>query len=235
MEVRPLRCQESQKTRLERIAFVNCDFQGLTFKECELRGALFVNCLLDGAHFADCTFSGELEGLPEGADWSSADPNFVIEVDRDVVPVFRRYLWDQREVVAGASGALFCDLPGAAAIPWDGTDIEPHGMARTYTVERNGSKVQGRLEVNLVSGGAAVYGGRVSSLLVRHCRFLGTSRLAIRHATGSGLDLVEVRAESEDLGASHVEIFGSAVRHLTASLLSATLVEDREARRRQAA
>lgn len=206
-----------EKTRLERIAFLNCDFQGLTFKECELRGVVFVNCLLDGAQFSECTIAGELKDLPPGADWSSADPNFVINVDHDVVAPFRRSLWDQRGEVVGESRAMFCDLPGAAAIPWDGTETEPDGTPRTYTVMRGEQEVQGRLEVDLVNGGAAVYGGRVCNLQVRHCRFLDASRLAIRHATGSGLDLVEILAESDELGPSHLEIYGSAVRHLTAS------------------
>lgn len=206
-----------EKTRLERIAFLNCDFQGLTFKQCDLRGVVFVNCLLDGAQFGDCSFSGDMTNLPEDADWSPADPNFVIEVDQDVAPLFRRSLWDQQDVVAGESRAVFCDLPGAAAIPWDTVEIEPDGTPRTYPVQRDDVEHQGRLKVDLVDGGAAVYGGRVSNLLVRHCRFLGNSHLAIRHATGSGLDLVEVRAESEEEGPSQVEIFGSAVRHLTVS------------------
>lgn len=206
-----------ERTRLERIAFLNCDFQGLQFKECTLEGVVFVNCLLDGALFSDCTFSGQLPGLAVDDEWSPEDPSFVVDSSTDLAPLFRRYLWDGVDVVPGSSTSVFCDLPGAPAIPYDGRDTAPNGSDRTYLVQSDQGERNGRLRVDLVGGGAAIYGGRVSNLVMRRCEFAKASGVAIRHATGSGLDLVEVRQKSGDFGPSHVEIFGSAVRHLTVS------------------
>ena len=108
------------------------------------------------------------------------------------------------------SKQIFCDLPGAPAVPYQ-------GQGGTYEVEwKDGTedrKEPGRLTVDLVDGGVAIYGGRVN-LVVRRCTLGKGSGLAIRHATGSGLDVVELGASSEE-DPGHIELFGSAVRHLT--------------------
>lgn len=206
-----------QKTRIERIAFLNCDFQGLQFRECDFQGVVFVNCLLDGAVFSDCTFIGRLPGLANDDEWSPDDPNFAVPTSEDVLPLFRRYMWDGDELVGRGCKSLFCDLPGEPAIPLVDGDATPDGLDRTYRVVRGKKEYRGRLRVDLVDGGVAIYGGRVSHLIVRRCTFERNSGLAVRHATGSGLDLVEVLQEAENAGPSHLEIFGSAVRHLSIS------------------
>jgi hypothetical protein len=209
-----------QNTRLERIAFLNCDFQGLQFRECDFQGVLFVNCLLDGSVFSDCTFMGPLPGLAVDDEWSPDDPSFIVPTNDDVLPLFRRYMRDGEDLAGLKSESLFCDLPGEPAVPLIEGDETPHEASRIYRIIRGEEEHLGRLRVDLVDGGVAIFGGRVSHLIVRRCTFARESGLAIRHATGSGLDLVEVLQEAEDIGPSHLEIFGSAVRHLNISTLS---------------
>ena len=51
-------------------------------------------------------------------------------------------------------------------------------------------------------GGLTMYGGRLSSLMVRSGRFRDGGELALRHIAGSSLDITEQ-------GAAKIQIFGS--------------------------
>jgi len=59
-------------------------------------------------------------------------------------------------------------------------------------------------------GGLTMYGGRLSSLMVRSGRFRDGGELALRHIAGSSLDITEQ-------GPAKIQIFGSSIRGLSIS------------------
>lgn len=188
---------------LRNVAFLNCDFRGTMFDGCRMSGVTFVNCLLDGAIFSDCTFTGPqpAAGLEEG--WSEDEPDFVVPAPPALTSVHRAY-----RSMTGSEDAFFCDLPGAPAVPYQRQD------ARTRVVYSDGTQPPEvrRLEAVLVDGGVAVFGGRISTLVIRRCRFEKDSGFFVRHSTGSGLELVEVVDTP-----GRLEFFGCAVRQLAVS------------------
>lgn len=163
--------------RYQQVVFVNCDFRGSRFEECEFEGVTFVNCLLDNAVFGECTITGST-GEPTGEYIPGKDkghlPAFVVRVDDALADMHRRYRvlpeTQSRELLSMTSGlpafrrdAVVEPLPSAVGItPWDAP-----------------------------AGGLTFYGGRLSSLMIRGCRFGGDSSLSLRHIAGSSLDIVE--------------------------------------------
>jgi hypothetical protein len=57
-------------------------------------------------------------------------------------------------------------------------------------------------------GGVSIYGGKVSSFMVRNCRFVDGGAVSFRRVAGSGCDLV-------DQTESRFEFFSSALRHIS--------------------
>jgi hypothetical protein len=189
--------------------FVNGDFRGSRFEECRFRGVTFVNCLLDNVFFADCVIEG---GTPADLLEAFADldvgvlteegdrqlPDFRIELSPREVALVERY----RGVEATEGRVLYSRTSGISAHP--PSPDGPAGIAWMPAV-----------------GGIAVFGGRLSSLMISNCTFLAvegngpdgaTSRsegtLALRHIAGAALDLVEHRG-------GRVEIVDSTIRGLT--------------------
>ena len=184
------------------VAFLNCDFRGTLFDGCRLSGVTFVNCLLDGAIFSDCTFCGPQPPASLNEPWSEDEPDFVIPAPAAFTAIHCGYRSMER-----GEDAFLCDLPGTPATPFQGQ--EPT-TTLLYADERP-AEIR-RLEAVLVDGGVAVFGGRISTLVLRSCRFEKESGFIIRHSTGSGLEVVEVLDTP-----GRLEIFGSAIRHLTVS------------------
>lgn len=194
-------CQVSAAFR--RVVFVNCDFRGSRFRNCRFHGVIFINCLLDGSSFEECTMLGgttarppdlqalarEIENHPAKIP-SEALPDFCIYVKPDIVEELRRY----REHAAAGNNegntVLYSRTSGLAAIPWRSS----YGHGVHWHSE---------------SGGLTMYGGRLSSLMIRRCTFADGGALALRHVAGSALDIVEQE------GGGKIEITQSAIRGLT--------------------
>jgi len=187
---------------LERVAFVNCDFRGTMFDGCRMEGVSFVNCLLDGTIFSDCIFTGPQADIPQDEGWSESEPDFVVPAPASLVNEHAR----QRQLLGNVEAAFLCGLPGDPALPYRGE------QASTPVRFADGSRETGWLRVDMVEGGTAVYGGRVSSLVMRKCYLDSGSGVAFRHTTGSGLEIVEL-VDSP----GRYEIFGSAIRHVSFS------------------
>jgi hypothetical protein len=169
------------RANIRQVTFVNCDLRGTAFDGCVFEGVAFVNCLLDGAMFSDCTISGAASPARE---WSKKQPTFVVEAGAPLVAVLGQY----RVQEAGGS-RLLSQLPGLPAVP---TQTADHSGAYRLDQER---------------GGLVIYGGRVSSLIVRSCGFTAHGCLSVRNVAGSGFEVVEQSG-------GRFEFFGSALRHL---------------------
>ena len=170
--------------------FVNCDFRGTYFFRTSFEAAHFVNCLLDGAIFDDCEVRGPINELNTEVPWYDTGPWFEVEAPAEL----RRSLARHQPSSVQGSKALLSRDPGYPAIPLDETAEQPDVP---------------RIELRLQSfGGLLIYGGRLSAMVMRGTRFLAQGAMAFRHVAGAGLDLVG----SID---GRVEVFGSALRHLT--------------------
>jgi hypothetical protein len=176
-------CQVSAS--FHRVVFVNCDFRGTRFESCGFRGVVFVNCLLDSASFGECSIFGRAEKV---ADTPSELPAFKVPVSREAIDTLARY----RGLDGTEENALYSVTSGVPAIPWhkgleDEEDVVPW-------------KPQ--------IGGVTMYGGRLSSLMIRNCLFEDAGTLTFRHIAGSSLDLVEQNG-------GHIDIYDSAIRGFT--------------------
>lgn len=166
--------------------FANCDFRGTRFENCRFEGAVFVNCLLDGATFGDCDIVG-----------SVTDPATVY--DKEGMPSFE---------LTGVDAATRAALAHYRNEDFSGTSLYSvtSGIAVTSRLGRR-SKL---LEWAPQRGGLTMYGGRLSSLMVRSGRFSDGGELALRHIAGSSLDITEQAA-------AKIQIFGSSIRGLSIS------------------
>jgi hypothetical protein len=177
-------CQVTASFR--RVVFVNCDLRGSRFVDCSFEGAVFVNCLLDGASFNACRIIGAPADpvvIPKNQDERDL-PSFVLDVSDDLVRTLNRY----RETDV-ATTQLTSITSGVPAIPRTGA-------------------VPGEVRWEPHVGGLTMYGGRLSSLMIRRCRFDPDGKLALRHIAGSSLDLVEQVA-------GRIEVFDSTIRGLS--------------------
>ena len=195
----------SVQADFDRVAFVNCDLRGSAFLACRFSGVTFVNCLLDGAIFSDCIFAGEQADVSHQAGWSEVEPDFVIPAPMSLVESHAR---QRRGLERPWQAALLSPLSGAPAVPFRG---EPSAQMVRFA-DKDRPTEQRRLLVRFDPGGVAIYGGRISTLVMRNCYFDEGGGLSLRHTTGSGLELVEVRDSP-----GRLEIFGSAVRHISVS------------------
>jgi hypothetical protein len=183
------------RANFRNVAFVSCDLRGTFFDRCSMTGVTFVNCLLDGVIFSDCVFKGESNAA--GGAWYLEEVQFAVPVpQRGIVDAIARY----REVASSRSSELLSPLPGSPAVP----------MTPENAPAKEGEPVADAKSQRWVAewGGVTVYGGRLSSFVIRSCRFEGTASFSFRHVAGSGLDIVEQRG-------GRFEIFGSAMRQIT--------------------
>lgn len=197
-------CQVSAS--FQGVVFVNCDFRGTRFRECRFRGVVFVNCLLDGVSFEECTILGRASDPPPIARRSAGVaersknpllidtkrlPAFRIPVSADALSELRWY----RELPSattddGGHTFLYSRTSGVAAVPWQPS----YGLGLPWKRE---------------TGGLTMYGGRLSSLMMQRCTFDDGGSLALRHITGSALDIVE------QAGGGRIEIAFSTIRGFT--------------------
>lgn len=180
--------------RFEQVVFVNCDFRGSRFEHCDFKGVTFVNCLLDNAVFGECAVLGSA-GEPTGPYVPGKEkdhlPAFVVQVERAVASMHRRY----RGLPETESVELLSMTSGLPAFSRDAI-VEPLPSAVGIT---------GGVPP---SGGLTFYGGRLSSLMIRNCRFDADGSLSLRHIAGSSLDIVEQVQGS-------FQIFDCAIRGLS--------------------
>jgi Novel STAND NTPase 1/Pentapeptide repeats (9 copies) len=171
--------------RFRHVIFANCDFRGTRFENCSFEGAVFVNCLLDGATFGDCDIIGPV--APSSAAY-----------DKEGMPSF---------TLTGLDAST-----RAALSYYRGEDFSravysvTSGIAVTNKLTRRAKLLDWAPQL----GGLTMYGGRLSSLMVRSGRFTGGGELALRHIAGSSLDITEQ-------GAAKIQIFGSSIRGLSVS------------------
>lgn len=164
------------------VRFVNCDFRGAGFDQCTFNGVSFVNCLLDGAMFSSCLIEGR-PGQAVGG-YSETPPEYELDAPAELLASLAHY----RGLEVAAT--LLSPLPGLPAVPAPKTT-----GARPLTHER---------------GGLTIYGGRISSLVLRANRFSADGLLSFREVAGSGVEIVE---QSDGT----FEIAGSRLRHITLS------------------
>ncbi len=169
------------RANFRQVTFVNCDLRGTAFDGCVFHGVSFVNCLLDGAMLTDCTISGTPSPAQE---WSESQPTFIVQASEPLVAVISQY---RGEHARGSQ--LLSQLPGLPAVP---AGTVHAGQPYPLDQER---------------GGLVIYGGRVSSLIVRSCWFAPDGQFSVRNVAGSGFEVVEQPG-------GRFEFFGSALRHL---------------------
>jgi hypothetical protein len=169
----------------EQLIFVNADFRGSFFEDCVFEGVTFVNCLLDGAVFSDCTFRGAMK--PASGIRTGANPQFLVDCAANprLPNIIARYMG----LPFSENAQLRSQAAGMPAIPGGPTDAN----YAPWTFE---------------SGGVSIYGGKISSFMVRNCQFVDGGTVAFRRVAGSGCDLV-------DQNESRFEFFSSAIRHVS--------------------
>ena len=172
--------------RFRHIVFANCDFRGTRFERCRFEGAVFVNCLLDGATFGDCDIVGPV-----------MEP--ATAYDKGGMPSFE---------LTGLDASTRAALSHYRGEDFSGTELYSvtSGIAVT---SRPGTRSK-LLEWAPQRGGLTMYGGRLSSLMVRSGRFRDGGELALRHIAGSSLDITEQ-------GAAKIQVFGASIRGLSIS------------------
>jgi hypothetical protein len=172
--------------RFRHVVFANCDFRGTRFEECHFEGTVFVNCLLDGATFGDCEIVGPVSE-PATAYDKEGMPSFALNgldaPTRTALSHYRDEDFSGPELYSVTSGIAVTNRPGTRSE---------------------------LLEWAPQTGGLTMYGGRLSSLMVRSGRFRDGGELALRHIAGSSLDITEQ-------GAAKIQIFGSSIRGLSIS------------------
>ncbi|MBQ0944023.1 pentapeptide repeat-containing protein [Ideonella sp. 4Y16] len=187
-----LRWKDCQVTAdFVRIVFVNCDFRGTGFRGCRFEGVVFVNCLMDNVTFEGCTIVGGTSTVIPNPDLKDDRlPAFRVCAKRATVDELTHY----RELQVEQGGRppeldLFSRTSGLSAMPWRNGFVAKHDWC-------------------LEDHGLSMFGGRLSSLMVRACHFVDGGTLALRFIAGSSLDVVE----ASDCA---IDIVQSAIRGLT--------------------
>ena len=158
------------------VVFLNCDFRGAYFFGCTFDGVTFLNCMLEGVVFVDCTLTPGVPFDPEyrpqtrprdSEEQPFAEPVFVVTdfvgADPQVVESHMRY-----RDLSGVPLGFLSIRPDRPALP---LSDQGHPHATPWTPQM---------------GGVAIYGSRVSSMVVRN----STGDLILRHSAGSGLDIL---------------------------------------------
>lgn len=180
----------------EYVVFANCDLRGTLFSRCSLKGVAFLNCLLDGTIFDRCVIAGAPGAPLDKFDERPSSFRLGDEIDTsEIADAYGRVHRPDSEHFAG--GDVFSLTPGTALRMGDYS----HADSRTSPTDWEAPE-----------GGVVVYGGRLSSLVLRGVVFdEPTATFAFRYVAGSGLDIVEHATEGR------FEMYGSAIRHLTAT------------------
>lgn len=172
--------------RFRHIVFANCDFRGTRFEGCRFEGAVFVNCLLDGATFGDCDVVGPVGAVATAYD-TEGMPSFALTgldvPTRDALSHYRGEDFSAPVLYSVTSGIAVTNRP------WRRSKLLDWAPQR---------------------GGLTMYGGRLSSLMIRGGQFLDGGELALRHIAGSSLDITEQDA-------ARIQIFGASIRGLSIS------------------
>jgi hypothetical protein len=166
---------------LRRVLFVNCDFRATRFVRCSFEAVTFVNCLMDGAYLEGCRIVGA--AVPHdprtppyrpgtGAGREDRLPEFVLPVGAELAADFAHY-----RGTPGDARFLYSPTSGVACVP---VVCRPEGA----------------MEVPESTGGLTVFGGRLSSLMVRRCTLVpgadgAAGSITLAHIAGSSLDVVE--------------------------------------------
>jgi hypothetical protein len=174
------------RARFRHIVFANCDFRGTRFENCSFEGTVFVNCLLDGAMFGDCDIVGPVVTASASV------------YDEEGMPSFRLTGLDA-STRAALSHYRGEDFSGSVYSVTSGIPVTNRLGGRTKLLDWASQR-----------GGLTMYGGRLSSLMVRSGRFRDGGELALRHIAGSSLDITEQ-------GPARIQIFGSSIRGLSIS------------------
>jgi hypothetical protein len=175
------------RARFRRVVFANCDFRGTRFENCSFEGVVFVNCLLDGVMFGDCDIIGRVVSVPAKVYVKEGLPSFALTgLDTSTRAALAHY---RGEDFSGAT--LYSVTSGIPVTNRPGT----RSKLLDWASQR---------------GGLTMYGGRLSSLMVRSGHFRDGGELALRHIAGSSLDITEQ-------GAALISIFGSSIRGLSIS------------------
>lgn len=167
-----------------RVVFVNCDLRGTYFDDCRFEGTTFINCLLDGVIFSDCQIEGSFK--PATGEVTGANPQFLVPTNRapSLPQVLATY-----QGLNNPSNVLKSNIAGLPASPAPLGEIE-------------------LLDWVAEPGGVIIYGGRISSFMVRACTYGSGGGFSFRRVAGSGCDLV-------DQAAGILEFFSCALRHIT--------------------
>lgn len=190
------------------VAFVNCDFSGTTFSDCRFEGVTFVNCLMDGVEFRDFDVVGVPYAPPSGLSFNqlTQQPAFVVgEAPDDVI---RSLVWYRELPDSTNRQNLFSETAGFAAVPAD-PGAESHPRFVPFHDAAPFSPFQ--------SGGLVMAGGRLSSLKIRRCTFVGHdakgagARLALRYVAGASVEIAEQTH-------ANLDVFAAALRGLTVTL-----------------
>lgn len=172
------------RATFDNVVFLNCDFRGSWFEDCIFRGVSFVNCMLDGTVFSQCVFAGFTASAK--GEVNVGAPHFLVDCssDPELSAVFGAY----QNRLQTQTNHLLSRAPGLPAIPSDEGDAQC-------------------VDWEPIRGGAAIYGGRLSSFMVRNCEFEDGASVSFRRVAGSGSDFV-IHA------ASRLEFFSCALRHI---------------------
>jgi len=186
------------RARFRHIVFANCDFRGTRFENCSFEGVVFVNCLLDGAMFGDCEIVGPVVTAPAKAYDTEGLPSFALTgldaPTRAALSHYRGQDFSGTTLYSVTSGIPVTNRPGIRS------------KLLAWASQR---------------GGLTMYGGRLSSLMVRGGQFRDGGELALRHIAGSSLDITEQEA-------ARIQIFGSSIRGLSISRRIGAEEEDGE-------
>lgn len=189
-----LRWNDCQVTAsFSQLVFANCDFSGTRFRRCRFEGVVFVNCLMDNVSFEECVVVGDVlpASIDQSKDTRMGVPAFRVQVRPSQVLELATYRSSH-----GASAPLDCFVysrtSGVSAVPWQ--------SARDWDW----------IEWKPGRGGVAMFGGRLSSLMVRACLFEDGGALGLRFVAGAALDIVE----TDDC---RIDVVSSAIRGLTVS------------------
>ena len=185
------------------VVFANCDFRGAVFERCYFTGVTFINCLLDGATFDTCTVEGTgdvgFDFVPPapgeeqektGNRPESELPDFLL-TGLEVSEALADLQWYRK--ADPAADSIYSPTSGVAAVP---------------AVESQQAGVTWRRQTR----GVVMYGGRLSSLMVKDCTFVAEGdsdgSITLAFMAGSSLDFVEQ-------GAGCVRLYFTTVRGLS--------------------
>jgi len=192
------------RLEVEHAVFVNCDFRGTHFTDSFFRGVVFLNCLMDNVSFEECTFIGSVPEPTENDKTSARQRQEAERRERELNPMHRHRLPSFKVEGVPRMAAELGRLWGTPESTCDLVSVTSGIPAIPYR------KVSNEVAWDSQGGGASMVGGRLSSMLIRRCRFDDGGVFAIRHTAGSSLDIVE-QTDGRFL------IFDSSVRGLSVS------------------